>query len=121
MNLPAYAGVVSMIFSSLSLAVPSAPAGIGVVHYGLYLAVRLLNGVSPSLDVNIVGAFTIVVHFFTAILMDLVIGGGILLFFRVRSGNGIFGKIGAETKYEAAASDQVPHRFPGKENEGRPG
>ena len=115
LNLPVYSGLFFMVFSSLSLAIPSAPAGIGVVHYGLYLAVRLLSDASPSYDMNLVGAFTIVVQFLTGILMDLVIGGGISLYFRARFGRVLFVKTLSETKSAAAEYDEITRLYLKKE------
>ena len=44
LNLPNYAAIYFLVFSAIALSLPSAPAGIGTVHYGLYLAVQILIG-----------------------------------------------------------------------------
>ena len=62
LDLPLYSCLVFMVFSALSLSIPSAPAGIGVVHYGLYLAVSLLGGEIVDTQTDIVAAFVISIH-----------------------------------------------------------
>ena len=80
LGLPFYSGVVFMIFSALALSVPSAPAGIGVVHYGLYLAVYVLGGDDVvNNNIDLVAAFAISTHFFM-ILFDILVGIGVMLF-----------------------------------------
>ena len=80
LGLPLYSGVVFMIFSALALSVPSAPAGIGVVHYGLYLAVYVLAGDEVvNNNIDLVAAFAISTHFFM-ILFDILVGIGVMLF-----------------------------------------
>jgi hypothetical protein len=71
-----------MVFSALSLSIPSAPAGIGVVHYGLYLAVTLLGGEIVDTQTDIVAAFVISTHFFV-ILLDVLVGGSIMIFYKI--------------------------------------
>ena len=78
-DLPLYSGVVFMIFSALALSVPSAPAGIGVVHYGLYLAIYVLAGDDVvSNNIDLVAAFAISTHFLM-ILFDILVGIGLML------------------------------------------
>lgn len=78
LNLPIYSGVVFMVFSALALSIPSAPAGIGVVHYGLYLAISILGGDIVNSQANLVAAFVISTHFFV-ILFDVLVGASIIL------------------------------------------
>ena len=79
LGLPLYSGVVFMIFSALALSVPSAPAGIGIVHYGLYLAVYVLGGDDVvNNNIDLVAAFAISTHFFM-ILFDILVGIGLML------------------------------------------
>ncbi len=68
-----------MVFSALSLSVPSAPAGIGVMHYGFFLAVKLLSNGNLTEQINLVAAFVIVMHFYI-MLMDVLVGGGIIAY-----------------------------------------
>ena len=80
LGLPLYSGVVFMIFSALALSIPSAPAGIGIVHYGLYLAVYVLGGDDVvNNNIDLVAAFAISTHFFM-ILFDVLVGIGVMLF-----------------------------------------
>lgn len=79
-GMPYYSCLVFMVFSVLSLSVPSAPAGIGVMHYGLFLAVKiLLGGNIVGSQINLVAAFVISMHF-SLILLDLLTGGGVLIY-----------------------------------------
>ena len=79
-GMPYYSCLVFMVFSILSLSVPSAPAGIGVMHYGLFLAVKiLLGGNIPPSQINLVAAFVISMHF-SLILLDVITGGGVLIY-----------------------------------------
>ena len=79
LGLPFYSCLVFMIFSALSLSVPSAPAGIGVMHYGLFLAVKILGGNIVDSQINVVAAFVISMHFFL-MLLDILTGGGIMIY-----------------------------------------
>jgi len=78
LDLPFYSCLVFMVFSALSLSVPSAPAGIGVMHYALFLAVKILGGDNIDYQTNIVAALVISTHFFD-MLFDVLIGGGITI------------------------------------------
>ena len=80
LSLPFYSPLFFIVFTSLSLAIPSAPAGIGVVHYGLFLSIRLLSNNVLDERIHLVAAFILVLHFFTGIVMDLVVAGGVILF-----------------------------------------
>lgn len=81
LGLPLYSCIFFMVFSALSLSVPSAPAGIGVMHYGLFLAVKVLGGNVVVSKINLVAAFVISMHFFLMSL-DVATGGGIMLLSR---------------------------------------
>lgn len=83
LELPFYSCLVFMVFSALSLSVPSAPAGIGIMHYGLFLAVKLLSGTCLSSQPNLIAAFVIFAHFWI-MLLDVVVGGGIMIYGRLR-------------------------------------
>jgi hypothetical protein len=80
LSLPLYSPLFFIVFASLSLAIPSAPAGIGVVHYGLYLAIRILTNNALDESIHLVAAFILVLHFFTGIVMDLAVAGGVMLY-----------------------------------------
>jgi uncharacterized membrane protein YbhN (UPF0104 family) len=82
LDLPLYSCLVFMVFSALSLSIPSAPAGIGVVHYGLFLAVTMLGGKIVETQTDIVAAFVISTHFFV-ILLDVLVGGSIMIFYKI--------------------------------------
>ena len=82
LDLPLYSCLVFMVFSALSLSIPSAPAGIGVVHYSLFLAVTMLGGKIVETQTDIVAAFVISTHFFV-ILLDVLVGGGIMIFYKI--------------------------------------
>ena len=82
LDLPMYSCLVFMVFSALSLSIPSAPAGIGVVHYGLFLAVTMLGGEIVESQTDIVAAFVISTHFFV-ILLDVLVGGSIMIFYKI--------------------------------------
>ncbi len=79
LTLPWYSCLFFLVFSALSLSLPSAPAGLGVMHYGLFFAVHALNPQSIELQVNVVAAFVIVMHF-CIMLLDLCVGGITLLY-----------------------------------------
>ena len=79
LDLPLYSGIVFMIFSVLALTIPSAPAGIGVVHYGLYLSVYVLGGEDfVNNNIDLVAAFAISTHLIM-IMFDLLIGIGLMM------------------------------------------
>lgn len=78
LGLPYYSCLFFMVFSVISLSVPSAPSGIGVMHYGLFLAVKLLIGNPVESQINMIAAFVIVLHFFL-VLLDIVASGTILI------------------------------------------
>jgi hypothetical protein len=82
LDLPLYSCLVFMVFSALSLSIPSAPAGIGVVHYGLFLAVTMLGGKIVETQTDIVAAFVISTHFFV-ILLDVLVGGTIMIIYKI--------------------------------------
>ena len=82
LNLPNYAAIYFLVFSAIALSLPSAPAGIGTVHYGLYLAVQILiGGDIPNSQSDLVAALIISLHFLTVIL-DVLVGGIIILIYR---------------------------------------
>ena len=82
LNLPNYSAIYFLFFSAVALSLPSAPSGIGTVHYGLYLAVQILMGgdVSNSQS-DLVAALIISLHFLL-VLIDVIVGGIILLVYR---------------------------------------
>ena len=82
LNLPNYSAIYFLFFSAVALSLPSAPSGIGTVHYGLYLAVQILMGGDASNDQSdLVAALIISLHFLLVVL-DVIIGGVILLIYR---------------------------------------
>jgi len=82
LNLPNYSAIYFLFFSAVALSLPSAPSGIGTVHYGLYLAVQILMGGDVSNDQSdLVAALIISLHFLLVVL-DVVVGGVILLIYR---------------------------------------
>jgi uncharacterized protein (TIRG00374 family) len=76
-GLPFYACFFFLVFSALALAVPSGPAGIGIVHYGYLLAIKIMTG--PDFDINLAASFILVLHFFTGVVYDLALGGCYIL------------------------------------------
>ena len=85
LDLPAYSAIVFMVFSALSFSIPSAPGGIGVVHYGLYLSVSLLGGDTVLNHPEAVAAFVISTHFFV-VLFDVLIGAIIIGIYKLNHG-----------------------------------
>ena len=82
LNLPNYSAIYFLFFSAIALSLPSAPSGIGTVHYGLYLAVQILMGGDiPNNQSDLVAALIISLHLLLVIL-DVIIGGLILLIYR---------------------------------------
>ena len=82
LNLPNYAPIYFFVFSAIALALPSAPSGIGTVHFGLYLAVQILMDGDVSIgQSDLVAALIISLHFLLAML-DIIIGGIILMIYR---------------------------------------
>ena len=82
LNLPNYAAIYFLVFSAIALSLPSAPAAIGTVHYGLYLAVQIfIGGDIPNSQSDLVAALIISLHFLTVIL-DVLVGGAIILIYR---------------------------------------
>jgi uncharacterized protein (TIRG00374 family) len=82
LNLPNYSAIYFLFFSAVALSLPSAPSGIGTVHYGLYLAVQILMGGDVSNDQSdLVAALIISLHFLLVVL-DVIVGGVILLIYR---------------------------------------
>ena len=84
LELPSYSCLFFMVFSALSLSVPSAPAGIGVMHYGLFLAVKLLSNNAIESQINIIAAFIIMMHFIVMSL-DVIVGGCIIIYYKIIS------------------------------------
>ena len=84
LELPVYSAIIFMVFSALSFSIPSAPGGIGVVHYGLYLAVTLLGGDKVTTQPDAVAAFVISTHFFV-VLFDVVIGATIIAIYKLHN------------------------------------
>ncbi len=85
LDLPVYSAIVFMVFSALSFSIPSAPGGIGVVHYGLYLSVSLLGGDTALNQPEVVAAFVISTHFFV-LLFDILIGAIIISIYKLSHG-----------------------------------
>jgi len=85
LDLPVYSAIVFMVFSALSFSIPSAPGGIGVVHYGLYLSVSLLGGDTALNQPEAVAAFVISTHFFV-VLFDVLIGASIIAIYKLSHG-----------------------------------
>ena len=85
LNLPIYAPLVLMVFSALSLAIPSAPSAIGTMHFAFLLAIKLMTG--GNYDVDTAAGFIVVLHFLV-ILFDFIIGAMLLgtNFIRTRQG-----------------------------------
>ena len=82
LNLPNYAAIYFFVFSAIALSLPSAPAGIGTVHYGLYLAVQILmDGDVSNSQIDLVAALIISLHFLL-VMLDIIVGGAILLIYR---------------------------------------
>ena len=79
LGLPKYSFLYFFVFTALALAVPSAPAGIGVVHYGLFLSVSILNPGIVNTNIDLVAAFVISLHFFVY-LIAIISSGFIILF-----------------------------------------
>lgn len=85
LNLPNYAAIYFLVFSAIALSLPSAPAGIGVVHYGLYLAVQVLvGGDIPNNQIDLVAALIISLHFLI-FMLDIIVGGAILVIYRQKN------------------------------------
>ncbi len=82
LNLPNYSAIYLLFFSAVALSLPSAPSGIGTVHYGLYLAVQILMGGDVPIDQSdLVAALIISLHFLLVVL-DVIVGGVILLIYK---------------------------------------
>ena len=79
LGLPKYSFLYFFVFTALALAIPSAPAGIGVVHYGLFLSVAMLNPDIVDTNIDLVAAFVISLHFFVY-LIAIISSGFIILF-----------------------------------------
>jgi hypothetical protein len=82
LQLPFYAPVVLMVFSALSLAIPSAPAAIGTMHFAFLIAIKLMIG--EQFDLDMVAGFIVVLHFFV-ILFDFVAGGCLMGIYKIRN------------------------------------
>ena len=82
LNLPNYSAIYFFLFSAIAVSLPSAPAGIGTVHFGLYLAVQILMGGDvPNSQTDLVAALIISLHFLLNML-DVIVGGLILLIYK---------------------------------------
>ena len=85
LNLPNYSAIYFLFFSAIALSLPSAPSGIGTVHYGLYLAVQILMGGDASnSQSDLIAALIISLHLLLVIL-DVIVGGAILLVYRQKN------------------------------------
>ncbi len=85
LNLPNYSAIYFLLFSAIALSLPSAPSGIGTIHYGLYLAVQILMGGDVSNNQSdLVAALIISLHLLLAML-DVIVGGVILLVYRQKN------------------------------------
>ena len=85
LGMPFYSCLFFMIFSALSLCIPSAPAGIGVMHYGFLLSIKILmGGTIVDSQINLVAAFVINMHFIIMFL-DVTTGGGIMVLYKIMS------------------------------------
>lgn len=82
LGLPFYAFVFFTAFSALSLSIPSAPAGIGVMHFAFFLAIKILSSNKIELQLNTVAAFVIFMHFFI-IFLDILTGMGIIIYYKL--------------------------------------
>ena len=82
MLLPSYAFIYFLVFTALSLMIPSAPAGIGVVHYGLFFSVSLLNPDIVNSNIDLVAASIISLHFYI-FFIDILSSGLIILYQRI--------------------------------------
>jgi hypothetical protein len=82
LQLPFYAPVVLMVFSALSLAIPSAPAAIGTMHFAFLIAIKLMIG--GELDIDLVAGFIVALHFFV-ILFDFIVGALLMGMYKIRS------------------------------------
>ena len=89
LELPFYSCLFFMVFSALSLSIPSAPAGIGVMHYGLFLAIKLLSNNAVESQINIVAAFVIMMHFIVMSL-DVIVGGCIIIYHKIISKDSVY-------------------------------
>lgn len=78
MELPSYAFIYFLVFTSLALTIPSAPAGIGVVHYGLFFSVSILNPDIINTNIDLVAACIIAIHFYIFII-DIITSGSIII------------------------------------------
>jgi len=78
--LPWYSFLYFTVFSVLALSLPSAPSGVGVMHYGLFLAVKLLAGERFPEMINGAVAFVVVLHFVFTVI-DFCMSGAIMVVF----------------------------------------
>ena len=86
LKLPIYAPVVLMVFSALSLAIPSAPSAIGTMHFAFLIAIRLMT--HGQYDLELAAGFIVILHFFV-ISFDFIIGGVILLTYNLRTAHSL--------------------------------
>lgn len=84
LGMPFYSCLFFMVFSALSLCIPSAPAGIGVMHYSFLLSIKILMGGNIDAHINVIAAFVINMHFII-MLLDIMTGGGIIAFYKFKS------------------------------------
>ncbi len=85
LNLPNYSAIYFLFFSAIALSLPSAPSGIGTVHYGLYLAVQILMGEDASnSQSDLIAALIISLHLLL-VMLDVIVGGAILLIYRQKN------------------------------------
>ena len=85
LNLPNYSAIYFLFFSAIALSLPSAPSGIGTVHFGFYLAVQILMGGDISNNQSdLIAALIISLHLLL-VMLDVIIGGVILLVYRQKN------------------------------------
>ena len=99
LNLPVYSALFFMIFASLSVLIPGAPSGLGVMHYALFLVIGILSAEAIAEQKNLVAAFVIILHFFIH-MVELVVGGGIILIHRFFYGEKIYDKTLSSANHE---------------------
>ncbi len=82
LQLPLYAPLVLMVFSALSLAIPSAPSAIGTMHFAFLIAIKLMT--DGHYDIDLAVGFIVILHFFI-MLFDFVIGAILMGAYNIRS------------------------------------
>jgi hypothetical protein len=83
LHLPVYAPLVLMIFSAISLAVPSGPGAIGTMHFAFLAAINLMTG--GQFDINTAAGLIVVLHFFVT-LFDFMVGGALYGLYSINGG-----------------------------------